>query len=42
MHHARHFPLGEKDVLARIIRNHETKAIAMTLNRTEAIGLTRY
>ena len=38
-----HLPAMRKlDVLARIIRNHKAKAIAMALNRTEAIGLTRY
>jgi hypothetical protein len=42
MHHTGHFAFGEKDVLACIIRNHKTKAIAMTLNRTEAIGFTRH
>jgi hypothetical protein len=42
VHHPGHFPLGEEDVLASVIWNHEAKAIAMTLNRTEAIGFTRH
>ena len=41
MHYTGHFPLGEKNVLACIVGNYEAKAIAMTLNRSEAIGFTR-
>jgi hypothetical protein len=42
MHHTGHFPLGEKDVFARIIWNYKAKAIAMALYRTESIGFTRH
>ena len=42
VHDTGHFPLGEKNILACIIRNDKAKAIAMALNGSEAIGFARY